>query len=534
MSESASASIAVTNSTYQITLTDTGDTPIGTFWFSWVPGEGFLPDIPAFVSPAGWSGQITDGPLPSNGYSILWTADVPAAALQPGQSLAGFTFQSTVTPAVLFAPSTIHPPTPVATATVYSAGIFSDAGFMFAATQAPPALTITASSDFRGQSLSDAGITFAAAADAEAIFSSTQFGPAGLSPSAAITGDGNADRIAIAVAFDPSPSSTHTFSAAGFTFTNWTDGFDSVALIADASPSTLIGTSRNDQLYGSDGDDVLKGGAGLNQLWGGAGNDTASYTGEAAALVVDLRAGTTYAGSAGAVLRDQLNSIENIDLSGATAANTVIGNDDGNVVRGGPGTTIVYGLSGDDTFVSAGTNEQFWGGDGSDTLSLANHSLALYADLRSQSAYVDGTTPAERVLLVQTDSVENLVGGIAGDTLVGDGSVNVLTGGRGADRLWSMGGADTFAYATFGDSTVAGGYDTIGDFQTGIDRLDLRALHIGTSQIVIQSDGVSTSLYAEHTAGTFDPAADLAISFVGANAIAIGDVDLGLLGGSRK
>ena len=136
MALSASASISVvqldaTTYRYTITLADTGTTPIGTFWFSWLPGQGYLPDLPTFTSPVGWSAQLTDGAPPQNGYSILWTA---STALQPGESLGNFSFTSTATPSVLFANSTIHSPTPVTTSVVYSGAPFSDAGFTLAAT----------------------------------------------------------------------------------------------------------------------------------------------------------------------------------------------------------------------------------------------------------------------------------------------------------------------------------------------------------------------------------------------------------------
>ena len=288
MPQSASATIAIaqldpTTYRYSVTLTDTGTTPIGTFWFSWLPGQGYLPDIPTFVAPAGWSGPITDGPLPFNGHSILWTANVPAAALQPNQPLAGFTFQSTVTPAILFANSTIHPPTPVTTATVYSGGIFSDAGYIFSATQAPAALTITASTDFRGQSPSNANITFAAAADATAIFSSTQFGGRPVA-NAAICGDSNADIIAIAVPFD-GPTSTRLRRRAS----------DSPAG-PTAPTASCVGASpapdppRATQLYGSDGDDV-RGRRRPRPANGAAPATTRRLRGGSARLAVDLRAG---------------------------------------------------------------------------------------------------------------------------------------------------------------------------------------------------------------------------------------------------
>jgi hypothetical protein len=44
---------------YTINLTDTGMTTVGTFWFSWIPGQGYLPTLPtAFAPPARMGGQF--------------------------------------------------------------------------------------------------------------------------------------------------------------------------------------------------------------------------------------------------------------------------------------------------------------------------------------------------------------------------------------------------------------------------------------------------------------------------------------------
>jgi hypothetical protein len=115
---------------YQITLDDIGTTPVGTFWFSWIPGEDFMPVMPMEIdSPAGWSEIVTHGGA-TDGYAIQWKASAAATALQPGDSLSGYKFQSTVTPAELAAANGFYPDKlPVVTAFVYSGGPFSDAGF---------------------------------------------------------------------------------------------------------------------------------------------------------------------------------------------------------------------------------------------------------------------------------------------------------------------------------------------------------------------------------------------------------------------
>lgn len=115
---------------YNVTLTDSGTTNIGTLWFSWVPGEDFMGAAPtAISSPASWTDLVTHGGA-TDGYAIQWVAGA-GDALTPGTSLAGFQFDSTVSPAGMAGDSPFYPTTPVLTSFVYSGGPFSDAGFQF-------------------------------------------------------------------------------------------------------------------------------------------------------------------------------------------------------------------------------------------------------------------------------------------------------------------------------------------------------------------------------------------------------------------
>jgi hypothetical protein len=117
---------------YDLTLSDTGTTPIGTFWFSWIPGRGFMTASPSPVaSPSGWSDALTQ----ENGAAILWTTT--SAFLQPGHSLTGFSFESTETPAEL-AGDDAGTGDPVTTAFVYHGAPFSDGGYQLTARPAAP------------------------------------------------------------------------------------------------------------------------------------------------------------------------------------------------------------------------------------------------------------------------------------------------------------------------------------------------------------------------------------------------------------
>ncbi|WP_289296744.1 M10 family metallopeptidase C-terminal domain-containing protein [uncultured Reyranella sp.] len=292
-------------------------------------------------------------------------------------------------------------------------------------------------------------------------------------------------------------------------------------LVGNAEVNVLTGGAGGDCLYGQAGDDTLIGGAAgsgaANQLWGGLGTDTASYAGTTASVRADLGA---LAGYVGGVLVDQMDSIEN--LAGGSGNDVLVGDAGANVLTGGAGADCLYGQDGNDTLVgggvTAGLTNQLWGGAGSDTASYAMTTGRVHADLGAQAAYVDGG------LVDQMNSIENLVGSANADTLVGNGGANRLSGGAGADALWGRGGADVFVYTGYADSNLVTGYDIIADFVSGTSKLDLTALGLDASHVVIQSGGGATSLYIEKAAGTFDAATDLAIALVGANAINMGDI----------
>ncbi len=125
---------------YTLNLTNTGTTTIGTFWFAWIPGAGFLPTVPSSVSsPAGWTEVSTNA-----GHALQWTTT--SSLLAPGQSLTGFDFTSTNTPAQLLAtyPGTatgVGAGDPDLTSFVYIGAPLGDPGSQFVVTEAAPTVT---------------------------------------------------------------------------------------------------------------------------------------------------------------------------------------------------------------------------------------------------------------------------------------------------------------------------------------------------------------------------------------------------------
>jgi len=119
---------------YSLTLTNTGTTPIGTYWFSWIPGYDLLPTAPtSIVSPPGWKG--TDQREGIGSGSVQWVNTT--TPLQPGKSLGGFIFDSPDAPSKISGTS-FFAGLPVEQSFVYVGAPETDPGFNFVTTTVTP------------------------------------------------------------------------------------------------------------------------------------------------------------------------------------------------------------------------------------------------------------------------------------------------------------------------------------------------------------------------------------------------------------
>ncbi len=314
---------------------------------------------------------------------------------------------------------------------------------------------------------------------------------------------------------------------------NLASGSANDVLVGDGNANALSGGAGSDLLFGMDGDDLLTGcGASFgsaNQLFGGNGNDTASYAAETSRVYATIEGAAGYVGGLiGAGLRDSFAAIEN--LRGGAGNDLLVGDATINTLHGGAGSDVLFGRNGDDVLiggaVASGGYNQLFGGTGNDTASYAGETTAVTASLAGRWAYVGGVAATN--LRDVFNGVENLVGGSAVDVLVGDGLANILEGGGGADQLYGGADADTFVFRAVSDSNVVTGYDTIVDFVAGTDRIDLRALGTNSGRVIITSDGTATKLLVELSPGTFDGvfdgSSDLAVAFIGGNALTVADI----------
>ncbi len=235
-------------------------------------------------------------------------------------------------------------------------------------------------------------------------------------------------------------------------------GFNDL-LTGDANANILDGGYGNDTLKGGAGNDTLIGGIGTDTLFGGEGIDTANYSGSTAGVTVNLNLSVAQI-SNGDASGDIFLGVENV--LGSTYADTLVGDENDNVLDAGAGDDVLEGGVGSDTII---------GGLGNDTVTYLRSTDAVTIDLNISTFQLSGGHASGDMI----SGVEKVVGSQFNDKLVGNNSNNVLTGGLGADFLTGGAGNDTFVFAT------GFGKDKISDVQAGNGATDVLQLSLGTA-----------------------------------------------------
>jgi Ca2+-binding RTX toxin-like protein len=143
-------------------------------------------------------------------------------------------------------------------------------------------------------------------------------------------------------------------------------GYDT--LIGNARNNYLSGSAGNDTLYGGAGSDTLIGGTGDNTLYGGTGNDIYILNNDAYVTIYEY----AYEG-----VDTVLSSFSNFNLGGASLENLILtgtanidgtGNSLDNILIGNSGSNNLNGGSGDDNLHGRAGNDILYGGAGRDRL----------------------------------------------------------------------------------------------------------------------------------------------------------------------
>jgi Ca2+-binding RTX toxin-like protein len=269
----------------------------------------------------------------------------------------------------------------------------------------------------------------------------------------------------------------------------------------------LVGGAGNDVLTGNAGNDSFIGGGGLDRIFGGAGDDTAIFnvstdmsdqvdlgTGNDRVQVTapsgtQIRLTFTSAEVGNGVATDS-GSLNNQD--GGLAVRFQLEDANGNLI--GPVSRfddegISFIRSAGQTFDVRDLTTGAARGDQFDVVRLGT----------SAGDLIDDSGRAIRYYTNGGGGDDTLFGGTLADFLVGGAGNDTLNGREGNDTHLGGGGSDTFVF------TGTPGNDSIGDFVSGADKIDLRAFGISVSNVSsTTANGVTTLSVDSNRDGTAD------------------------------
>ena len=244
---------------------------------------------------------------------------------------------------------------------------------------------------------------------------------------------------------------------------------------------TVTGGIDNDWFEGGEGDDTLDGNGGVDQLFGGLGNDV-YFVDQGVGEAVELEGqgidsvfalfGHTLAAN---VENLTLLGTGDINGTGNTLANTLIGNSLNNILDGAAGVDLLQGGLGNDTYVVDNAADQVVESAGAGTDHIASFVtgvLALNVEnlTLAGTAAIDGTGNADANAMTGNTG-DNKLFGLAGN--------DALNGGIGNDILNGGIGNDTYIVDSAADQVVesaGAGTDRIASFVTEVLALNVENL----------------------------------------------------------
>ena len=136
-------------------------------------------------------------------------------------------------------------------------------------------------------------------------------------------------------------------------------------------------------------------------------------------------------------------------MRGLAGHDTITGGSDGDLLMGHLGHDVIDGAGGDDTIQGGIGHDRLSGDDGNDLLDAA-------------------------------PGWDTLNGGAGDDTLIGSLGNDEMTGGTGAD---------TFVF------TARSGWDTVTDYQDGIDILNITYQNTSYNKLLITQEGADVTIW---------------------------------------
>jgi trimeric autotransporter adhesin len=271
------------------------------------------------------------------------------------------------------------------------------------------------------------------------------------------------------------------------------------------------GNASNNTINGTSGDNILDGGGGVDVMVGGAGNDTyvvdviGETTTEGTGAGTDIVLSSASSFTLGSNVENlTLIGTGNIDGTGNTQDNVLIGNSGNNVLTGGTGTDTMTGGAGNDTYDMDVASDVIVEdpNEGVDTVKAAfTHTLGANFEnltLTSTGAF-NGTGNA-------SDNV--LTGNSGANTLLGLDGNDTLDGGTGNDRMEGGTGDDVYVVNATGDVVVenaSAGQDLVRSSITYTLGAELENLElIGTSAVNGTGNAVNNTITGNSNSNTLN------------------------------
>jgi Ca2+-binding RTX toxin-like protein len=216
-----------------------------------------------------------------------------------------------------------------------------------------------------------------------------------------------------------------------------------------------------------------------------------------------------------------------ITLLGTEGNDTLIGTTGDDVLSDRAGNDLLSGGFGNDLLDGGAGNDTLFGGHGMDTLYGGNQNDFLAGEVGRDRLYGGNGDDT----LVGGRGNDRLFGGNGNDRLNGGGNDDLLYAGAGSDRLTGGEGADTFIWRAASESSAGSTRDRIMDFETGIDRIDISALHPDLVRVVAFTGVAGQVVYAQSTGIlsvdiTGNSAADFSIALTAGTVLGADDLIL--------
>ena len=247
------------------------------------------------------------------------------------------------------------------------------------------------------------------------------------------------------------------------------------------------GDANNNILTGNSGDNYLSGGGGTDTLIGGAGND--SYVVDSADDLVIENPGEGVDSIKSLVdysIATQFNievlrlvGTANLNATGNTDVNKLVGNDGDNILDGGGGGDVLRGGLGNDTYIIRDAADRIveLQANGTADVVRAAVSYTITADAWVETLQTIDAAATTAIDLTGNDHTLVIQGNAGANVLVGGAGGETISGFAGNDTLIGGGGNDVFAF------TLGTGQDSVGDFVSGSDRLDLSVFFSDFAQV---------------------------------------------------